>query len=164
MRKFKFKQNIKAITLTETVVYLALFAVLFTVIIEFAFNVSGLNTKAYSNNDALRTEIFVNEHLDSEVKKAISVDSSNSVFNDNTGVLRLNTETGYVEYKLTDQQLEFFNGTHNNIIVPPNFKVEKFVIEPVLNAESETVALMIEISFSTKNDRVNKTFKTLYSI
>jgi len=164
MRKFKFKQNIKAITLTETVVYLALFAVLFTVIIEFAFNVSGLNTKAYSNNDALRTEIFVNEHLDSEVKKAISVDSSNCVFNDNTGVLRLNTETGYVEYKLTDQQLEFFNGTHNNIIVPPNFKVEKFVIEPVLNAESETVALMIEISFSTKNDRVNKTFKTLYSI
>lgn len=83
----KSKRN--GATLVEVLVYLALFAMVFTVFIRLFWFVSESNRRAAYRTELDRNAIFISEHLEYMVDNSEQIDDSLSIFNADEGKLVL---------------------------------------------------------------------------
>ena len=100
--------KLKGITLVETLVYLALFGIIFTVMVEFSISIAQSNRSAELRQHLDRAKTFIIEHIDNSFLDTNSIDLNNSVFNNDQGKVRLNN-LGYFEYYLENGVLKFNN-------------------------------------------------------
>ncbi len=160
----KIKGNTKGITLLEMLIYLGLFTIIFTTIVTFVLTVAQANQLANRRKGIEKTLIFVNEHLADSFTKVNSVDTANSTFLNNTGVLRLLPSTGYLEYKVVNGKLNFTNASGiSNDITTNEFTVNKFYLEEVKNTAGTTVGVKLTFQITSVNNNTTDTIQTLYT-
>jgi|GEM_PF-2341287 len=155
-------KKLKASTLIEAVVYLALFGAVFLMVMQFAFAIGGSNDKTNSNNEIQRNMIFLNEHFTGTFSVSESIDDTNSLFNIPDGILRFNTASGYLEYKLVQGNLVIEDGTSSIVLTDPKFSVNSFLVEPVLGNDASVVGSKITMEIYSSNTRTTRTLHSSY--
>ena len=142
----------RGITLIESVLYLGLFAITFTTIMQFYFSTGNSNIRSAENFRIQRTRIYLVEHLDTTFEEAVSVDVANSTFDDDDGVVRLNVGAGYVQYQInSDGQIEVTDGTNTDPLTPPSLNVSKFRIDRSTSGTSSLDFLEFSIDVEADN-------------
>lgn len=100
--------KIKAITLVETLVYLALFGIFFITVMQFLFFLQGFQSNAESRLLLNQNSIFVSEHIKESLKDAKSIDLANSQLDQDLGKLRIiKNDNTYVEYSINSNRIEY---------------------------------------------------------
>lgn len=141
----------KAITLLETIIYLALFAVIFVAIIQFYFMMARNNRVAQERVEMHKIILFVNQHFSESFEEASSIDLDNSVFHNDNGVLRILTDGEYLEYSLSSSRIIVDNNGDINYLTPESFGVLSFRFEEILDSEDNNVGIRVVILFQSKN-------------
>lgn len=165
MSRFSKTRKFNAVTLLESIIYLALFGAIFLVIIQFAFSIGDTNKTSDLSNEIHRASIFLQEHLFESFKTALAIDTAMSQFEDDKGVLRLTTPTGFIEYTTSNGILSV---NRDNVVSPitnANLNVERFNITRINDSEGNAVAAEIEIRISaTKDDNVALQFSLIETL
>jgi len=158
------KKSFKAMSLIEVVVYLALFGVIFLLIIQFVIDTNKNNNFARHRNIIEKTSLFILRQLDLNVKPGIVLNEIESVFDSNQGKLVFSKDSVVYQYYIQNDRLFFNEGTNNSEMLDPNMKINAFLIEKVINND-QTVGLRITLELeSISLDTVNKNVTTMYLI
>lgn len=161
----KLKKYFKAITLAETVIYLALFAVIFTSIMQFTLSVSEANQSAEFKNEVERATIFVNEHLNLTFRSINQIDANNSFFYQDDGKLKLTHLPATYKYSIINDRLSFDNNGTSSYLTNSNIKINKFYLERVLAPDLTIVGVRVTMNLvSAKKPNISKTIQTYYSL
>lgn len=162
MQKLKRIKTIKGATLIETILYLALFGIIFLTVIEFAFVLGRSNDKAQAENEMHRNTIFLNEHLVENFGQAEAINGNISVFDDSNGVLRLAMEIGYKQYQIADSRLIVTDGTTQTYLTSPAIKVTGFTVRAIMNGLNEYVGISITIDFTDNSANAQRSMQSSY--
>ncbi len=154
----------KAITLVESVLYLALFGIFFVIVVQFAFTIGQQNTKSDLDNTLNRGIIFVNEHLNDDFINALSVNSGLSTFGSNSGVLRLNMPASkYAQYSISSSRLQFSDNGTTYYLTPQELTVSQFLLTRINNAAGTAVGTQMTLTMSSnKYPEITDTYSTSY--
>jgi hypothetical protein len=158
------KNNLNAITLVESVLYLALFGIFFVIVIQFAFSIGQQNTKSELDNTLNRGIIFINEHLNDDFINALSEDSALSTFGNDNGVLRLNMPASkYAQYSISSGRLQFSDNGTTYFLTPLELTVNQFLLTRINNAAGTSVGAQLTLTMSsTKYTEITDTYSTSY--
>lgn len=145
--------RLKGLTLMESIVYIALFSLIFIVIIQFSLSIAENNRNAGDKTEIERVSIFLFEHLETTVEDSSGIDTTNSVFNDDSGVLRLNDGSGgYSEYSISDGRLSLSNGSSSDFLTTGGFYITRFHVEELQIGEGETAGVRVSIEIVSEED------------
>ena len=159
MRK-KFYKKLKALSLVETVIYLALFGIVFTGIIDFSINVSQNFQAAEGLTQTEKTKIFIFEHFQDSFNSSLTIDTVNSIFNNDSGKLRITNKTGYLEYSILNNDLLFsVNGSANSSLTNSRVDVTRFFLEEV---KVKNVTYGVRITMAVNFVKLNKTDNSIH--
>lgn len=75
----------------ETILYLALFSLMATALLNFSWDVLDLGTKERSSRSVFSDARFASERINYFIRHSAGIDTGNSVFGSNSGKLVLNT-------------------------------------------------------------------------
>jgi Tfp pilus assembly protein FimT len=160
-----FAKRINGLTLIEILIYLALFAIIFSSIMQFTLSVAEANQTAEFKNEIERATIFVNEHLNLTFRSITQIDTNNSFFSQNDGKLKLTKLPASYTYSLTNGRLTFNNNGTSVYLTNPNVSVDQFYLERVLAPDSSIVGVRITMNIkAVKKPNLNKTIQTYYSL
>ncbi|MFQ5492694.1 MAG: hypothetical protein ACE5DX_00850 [Candidatus Dojkabacteria bacterium] len=159
-------KQLKGITLIESLVYLAVFGVMFFAVMQFVFTVIDSNRRANSINEIDKAAIFINQHINDSFDTASSVNTGLSTFDDNNGVLRLNVTGGYIEYNLDSDRLNFDNnGVTSSYLSPLGLELSSFFVEQIQDKESNVIGARITTTvIAPKETDISKTITTSYTL
>jgi competence protein ComGC len=153
----------KAFTLVETLLYLALFNVVFLSVIGFTIAITQNNRVAEYRNAVDKNTIFVTQHLQDAFSHANAVDAANSVYDTDNGRIRLIQATGYKEYFIENNTLKVTNGLSTYDLSDALASVSKLRVETVLSPTGSQTGARITLRFvSKKYDTVSKEVSTYY--
>ncbi|MCC7303863.1 hypothetical protein IT418_00375 [bacterium] len=156
--------KLKAFTLIETILYLALFNIIFFAVITWSIALSQSNRNAEYKNAVEKNAIFLSEHLKDTFKGGISVDSANSTFDATSGKIRVNLSSGFLEYTLVDNKVTVTNGTTTFDLTDRFVHVTKFTVSPVIIPPSTIVGANITLTFVAEKYPTNtKTIQSYYA-
>lgn len=156
--------KLRAFTLIETILYLALFNVIFFSVITWAIALSQSNRNAEYKNAVEKNAIFVSEHLNDTFKRGLTVDSVNSVFNDTNGKVRATFTSGYFEYARAGNTLRVTDGTLTHDLTDKFVLVTEFNVAPVTVEGGVIVGAKIRINFiAEKYPTITKTIESYYA-
>lgn len=155
--------KLKAVTLIEVLIYLALFAIIFTVVLGFAFNVDDINQFTKSNYNFDKQIIFLDQHMRDSFNKSVSIDSANSIFNVDGGKVVINTSNGAVSYRLDNSRLIYTKDSVDHIVSQVDVNVDSFYIEPVMMASSGGVN-GIKLTVELSKDNAQRSISTSYIV
>jgi len=157
------KKKLKGISLIEVLIYLAIFSLIFGVIIQYMLSVSENNRKTFLKRDAGNTTIFVSEHLKIDFALATSIDTVNSTFNNSNGKIRLLLPSGYVEYTVLNNRINVNKNGVNNYITTNKFYVTNFYVEQVLSQSNTLAGARFTIDFyPLKNSISSSRLQTMF--
>ena len=158
-------KKVKAFTIIETVIYLGIFAFIFIAVVQFYFTVARGNQLAGERNEIQKAIIFLDQHMKSSFESSVDVDTLNSTFNNDNGVLSLNTTSGYVEYSVSSNRILFDeNGTFSDYVTTDDFIITKFYLEEIEDSDSIVVGVKLTLDISSRvlPDTVTETYVTSY--
>lgn len=154
----------RAFTLIETILYLALFNVIFFSIITWAIAITQNNRSAEYKNAIEKNAIFISEHLQDSFRKGLTIDEANSIFNDTNGKVRVNFTSGYFEYSRNGGMLQGTNGTSTFELIDKFVQITDFNVSPVIVQPNTIVGARITISLSAvKYPNLTKTIESYYA-
>lgn len=142
------------LTLIETIVYLAIFGIVFVAIVQFALGISEFNRLNVYRQQLDRNAILVLQHLESEFNQSKTIVTNNSQFDTDNGVLELtNLTNDTVSYSLSAGQIMVQRGSAAAVSLTPSAEltVQKFRLTPLLNAGSY-IGVHWEIELVSKGD------------
>ena len=145
----------QGITLIEVVIYLALFAILFVVVVEFTLAVSERNRNARARTEVERSLIFALEHIEDAFDNAQSIDAGSSIFHSDNGVLVLTVSGEQVMYSLTADTLEYSRTAGSFNLTGPRISVDVFRLEEILDESSAVIGARITLLFSSTEEGVS---------
>jgi len=156
-------KKLKAITLVESTIYLALFGIMFIAIMQFVITMRDNNRVAIEKVDLERVVIFLTNHISDTTKNATSIDEANSVFALNDGKLRIIKEGNNYEYKLENGSLIYTDNTTPIMILDPDYKVTRFYLEKIYNNQNSLLGTRLELTVeSIKTSKNFKAIRTSY--
>jgi hypothetical protein len=156
--------KLKAFTLIETILYLALFNVIFFSVITWAISLSQSNRNAEYKNAVEKNAIFVSEHLNDSFRRGLSIDNANSTFNDPNGKVRVVFETGYFEYYRSNNVLKVTAGAATHDLTDKFVLVTETHISPVLNDLGVAIGAKIRVTLvAEKYPTITKTIESYYA-
>lgn len=156
--------RLKAFTLVETILYLALFNVIFFSVITWAIALTQSNRNAEYKNAVEKNAIFLSEHLKDTFQKGISVDQANSTFNVPNGKVRIVNASGYMEYFTTSNKLVVTNGTGTFDLTDKFVNITNFTVSPVIVPPNTVVGANITITITAeKFPTLTKTIQSYYA-
>jgi len=159
----KILHNYKGVTLIEALIYLGIFAAIFTVIIQYVLTTVQSNQRNEYRYDLASTTVLIHEHLNSSFFSSTSTDSVLSTFNSDQSVLHLQNNTGYYEYYVSNGVLQFNSGGIVEAITPNSIYVSRFYVTPIIDGEGNILAVEITIDISSNKDStVTKTINSVY--
>ena len=154
-----------AISLVETVLYIAIFSIIFTSIVGFALTIAQSNQNANLRNNIERSAIFLDEHITESFLSSNSIDNNESVFNQNDGLIKIYNSTNSYIYSLSDGRIIIDSNGTQNYLTSPDLNVSKFLIEEVLSPTGSTTGVRISFQINSVNKlNITKSFQTYYSI
>lgn len=160
MRK---RSTLKALTLIEVVTYLALFAFIFVTIIQFVITVKQTNDHALARSNIERAVIFVLNHFNSSFSTTNFIIESDSSFNIDNGVLKLEAVDKQFFYSLDQAQIIFRDNGENHVITDSMYSVTKLYFEKILNNDLVPVGVRVTINIEdNKNNSISKEITTSY--
>ena len=145
------RKRYSGILLIESVVYLGLFALLFLALIQFYFTIGSSNQRSTANLLLQRTRIFLAEHTEETIRDSLSFDILSSKLDDDSGILRFETTTGYKEYYLENGVLKITDGVDIFPLTPPNTLVTRFRGEVAEDSGSNMYYLEIYIDLQNQD-------------
>lgn len=161
--KFDLKRKFKALTLIETIVYLAIFSFMITLVIQFVFVVDKGNDVGLSRVEMEKQVIYLGQHLADSFETSVSINETNTVLNDSNGILYLNHNGTYIEYTLNNGVIEVDRGSGKVPITTPEYTVTNFLLEPVRNAGGTLAGIRVHIDLEEANDpNITRSLVTFY--
>jgi hypothetical protein len=130
------KTKRKAITLIETVVYLALFSAIFIVIVQFGLRILSFNSFSLHSNEIQKAGLFTRQHFRSQFGQAVSINEAESVFDTSPGTLTLSLGSGDVTYSVLDSRLAQQSGANTYYLTPDGYNVTQLMFEPLRDTEN----------------------------
>jgi hypothetical protein len=164
-KQITIKSKLSGITLSEVLIYLGLFALVFTGIIQFLLFIGTTNKTTEEKHELEKTFIFIDEHIAETVEIASSIDEANSTFDSNNGKVRFNITGGYAEYSISNNRLNYnLNGT-STFISPNNYRVSQFRNEKILDSINNVSGIRTTITiYVNNNSSFTRTYETAYTI
>ena len=162
MKNFR---RIKGISLVETVLYVALFGVIFSAIIGFSLTIGESNRNANLRNSIERDAVFLDEHITESFLISDNIDKAVTIFNQNAGRIKIYSATNSFTYSLSNGRLIINRNGVQNYLTGTDVNVSEFLIEEVLSPTGTTTGVRIsfEINAVIKTN-IKKSFQTYYSI
>ena len=157
-------ENENGLTLLETVLYLALFAVLFVVVLEFTMAVAESNRGARARGDVETSIMFIVQHVEDSFTEASSVDSLNSVFYSDNGDMRLVSSSGTARYYLDAGQLQFVDGGITTPLTGPHVSVDRFYFEEILDRHGDISGVRCILGISSVKEDASEEIETAFSL
>jgi hypothetical protein len=155
--------KLTAFTLIETVLYLALFNVIFLSVIGFTISMTESNRKAEYANAIEKNAIFISEHVQQTFSKANAIDAPNTTYLDSNGKIRLQVLGGFKEYSLLNGVVVVGNGTTITPISDSLVTITSFFVEPVTTSTGLQTGAKITINFSaSKFPTITKSISSYY--
>jgi len=157
--------KLRAFTLIETILYLALFNVIFFAVITWAITLTQSNRNAEYKNAVEKNAMFLTEHLNDTFKRGLTVDAANSTFNDASGKVRVTFSAGYFEYQRSGSMLRVTDGAATYDLTDRFVQITNFTVSPVMLEDSTIVGVKIRISLlAEKFPTVTKTIESYYAL
>lgn len=158
-------KKLKAITLTETLVYVAIFAIFMTTLIQFFLSIQINQDKVSKELELEMNRIFLTNHLESELKNNFAFDSENSQLDGNNDVLFFKNENQTLAYNVTNQDLMLQKDGTQTKLTNNKAKIKSFYITPIFQPENNITAVKINISLNHRdNERIEHNFTTLIKL
>lgn len=155
------RKSIIGMTLIEVLVYLAIFGLFFTVIINFFFFLQDNNERSGETLKIDRAVIFLTQHFDDSFEKATSA-SGSTVYNNTNGELYLLGSTN-VNYKLVTSKIQFNDGVIDKQLTRGDLQVTKFLLEEIKDNSDTVIGVEITVGIrSIADSSVSKEFTNSY--
>lgn len=155
------KSKLKGITLIETILYVGVLSIILFIIFSFMLSTREATVRTEQRSDVYSTSEFITQHLDYIFTNVQDIDELKSVFENDNGILYVDTGTGEHYYKREEDRL-VFDGTP---ISPSKTPVQKFFLEPVQNKKGETIGVRITFKVvALRREEVMNEITTLYTI
>lgn len=152
-------------TLIETIIYLALFGIIFAAIIDFSLSVAESNQYSQYKNEIEHSAIFLDEHFSASFEKIDQIDNDNTIYDITLGKLRIFNLTDSLDYNVNNYRLKVNRNGIVNFLTNPNIIIDKFLVEKVLSPDSSISGVRITFNIlSNKKSSISKQFQTYYSI
>jgi len=144
----------------EIIIYLSIFTVMSIVVINSFIIILSSFSSIRTNHDLLDSGSMAMERITREIRNAKSIDltGSNSVFESNSGAIRLKDVDGtsYIDITRSTNFLNLSkNGTLFGNLLAPNIIVTKLYFRHIVTAKGE--AIKIEMILQDKRSKINKT-------
>ena len=81
--------KVKGMSLIETIIYLALFGLIFATITQFSLSIAEANRNAEYKNAIEKNIIFIDEVISKSFEQSDAIDVNNSFFEQTNGKLKL---------------------------------------------------------------------------
>lgn len=149
-------KNLAGLTLTEVLVYLALFGIFFLVMVQTVLYIQTLNHRTNAKLKLDRSLIFVTQHMDTNVLVSDSIDADvgsggNSEFGVDDGVLYTNEGSAYHEYSIVANRLSYDNnGASTSELTRADTNIDAFNLVEVLDDSSNIIGVQATITLSSK--------------
>ena len=151
-------------TLIETVLYLALFALIFISVMQFSLAVAESNRAAVSRNKVEHTLIFVTEHLGLRFEEAQSINEGLTLLETNGGVLCLTSNGEDVTYSVSNGILQFSESGVVSALSNSSVVVESFYLEEVLDNVDQLVGIRLTLEIASKDGTYSDSIVTAYTL
>ena len=156
-------RKLKGITIAETLIYLALFGIIFISIVEFFITMRDNNRITLEKINLEKTTIYLTNHISDGFKNSLGIDEGNSIFSVDAGKIRILKTGKYVEYSLQNNSLIYSDNGTNLIILDPDYKVTRFFLEKILDDKNVLQGIRLEMTIvSIKNANDSKSIQTSY--
>lgn len=142
------KNNLKGITLIETIIYIGIFALFLPIVMNFMLSTQESTRRNNYNLQLSKSVEFISEHLDYSFEKVKSIKEEDCIFNEDRGVLVLNTTNETVSYTVSNSKI-YYNTTP---ITPSNMSITQFRIEPIYNHLNIATGVRIFVALQSKHD------------
>lgn len=142
------KNRLKGVTLIETMLYIGLFSAIIIIVLNFMLSTQEATQRTDTRTQVNRVSEFVSQHIDYSFKNILSVDESNSVFNNSQGILSLNFTEGNKQYTISDSRIYF----DNTPITPTSVSITELKFEPIYKGIDTIVGIKTEITVISKKD------------
>ena len=152
----------KGMTLIETVLYIALFGLIFLSMMTFVLATAEKNRIAAERVAVQRTRIFVQEHLNEVIDDAVSIDAVGSMFDVDSGVLVVNHSAGTGTYQISDSRLVYTTGAETNPVTISDIEVTRFYLEQVLDRAGGLTGVRVTMEFVSKDNHSEDTMITSF--
>ena len=149
-------KKLRAITLTETVVYIAIFSIFMLILIQFFLSVQINQDKVYKELELEMNQIFVSNHFEETLGHSSVFNSENNSFFNKQEILEYNV--------LNEDLILVRNGVEIGIL---NSKAiaQSISFEPIWAQEGIASAVRIHISLQHSGDeRVTRDFSNLIKL
>jgi len=159
------QKKIISITLVETIVYLALFAIVFGVVVQFSFSVSEANTNALIDSEVEKSLLFIHSHFKTTLTNKIVLNETESIFESNNSKLVFTLNGNLITYDLVDGRIRITREGLSNFINNPFNNATSFNVERVFDKNMITTGLRISATLrSNSNPNISRKFTNLYLI
>ena len=149
-------KKLKAITLTETVVYIAIFSIFMVILIQFFLSVQVNQDKVYKELELEMNQIFISNHLEETL-------GHSSVFNSENNSFFNKQET--LEYKILNGDLILEKDGVVTSLVNSKAVAQSISFEPIWAQEGIASAVKINVSLRhSGNERVTRDFSNLIKL
>ena len=159
----QLRLKLKGITLMETLVYLALFGVIFTAMVQFSISVAQSTHSAELRQHIERAKVFVLQHVDDSFGKANSIDLLNTVLDNDNGKVRLLNSGGFYEYSLSSGTLHFNHNDTISDLTNSKVNVDRFYLQAV-EVKTDTVGIRMTLQLSSKTGNETETIESLFIV
>ena len=148
----KLKKRFKAITLVESLIYLALFGLIFLAVMQFFITLRGNNQLTLEKANLEKVNTYLNNHFSDSFLNTLYIDETNSIFTNNNGRIRIVKAGGYKEYSLNSGVLTYSDNGIIKTILDPDYKIDKLRFDKILNEDNLLQGIRIELKIvSIKN-------------
>lgn len=157
-------RNLPGLTLTEVLIYLALFGAIFAIVLQFSLDIQESNNRSQKRAEIEKYSVFVDQHLADAFAESDAVSIPRTSFNNDQGELGLNTITGgSIDYSFVDEQLTVNRGGGETDLTPDYAEVTRFYLEQVLDEQGTTVGVRLDLDIQAKEDpEVTTSIETNY--
>jgi hypothetical protein len=156
-------RNILAFTLLETILYLALFGMIFTSIVQFGITMAENNRIAEYRNQVSRAATFITTDLLSKFKRGQSITAAQSIFDNDVGKVVLVQPSATYTYTMASGRLTLGNGTVTDYISSPDVTVTQFRVEPVYTPAPASALIGARITLGLRHSKSALSTQTLTS-
>ncbi|NTW21533.1 MAG: hypothetical protein HGA42_19025, partial [Nostocales cyanobacterium W4_Combined_metabat2_030] len=148
-------------SIVEIIVYLAIFtAISILVINSFMIILSSFN-KTNTNRKLLESGSVAMERISREIRRAESVDISNSTLITDPGILQLNMPAGgYMKFKkeINGEFYLYNNSNTGNNLLSQNVSMVSLIFRRIATTESEAIKIEMILQYSDGNNTKSEKF------
>ena len=156
-------RKLKGITIAETLIYLALFGIIFIAIVEFFITMRDNNRITIEKINLEKVTLYLTNHISDGFKNSIGIDENNSIFAQDASKIRILKNDKYIEYSLQNNSIIYSDNGTILTILDPNYRVTRLFMEKILNDKNILQGIRLEMTIvSIKNANDIKSIQTSY--